>query len=621
MCGIAGFIGKGDDGALQRMNSALAHRGPDDQGSWMEGGVGLAHRRLSIVDLSSAGHQPMHSANAVIVFNGEIYNFRELKKDLRDRGVAFKSESDTEVILELFEKYREETFEKLQGMFALALYDKRTETLFLVRDRMGEKPLYYATQDGGLVFASEPKALFAHGAVSKSLNPEAIGTYLTYDAVLTPQSIYSGISKVPAATYIAYKDGRVTAYTYWHPPTTINTKITFDEAKEILDQLFEKSVSSQMVADVPVGIFLSGGLDSSLVAYYAKRDRHEPVHTFSLGFEDRSYDESSYAKEVAAMLGTEHHERITTAAEIRDALSAIIPKLDEPIADPAILPNYLLSCFARERVTVALGGDGGDELFAGYQTFTAEKFLRSYQLLPQSVRKSIVEPLVAALPVSHRYFSLDFKAKQFLRGANTAPQYVHQAWLSSFSREEEKKILTPEYREKLSPNPYERIDEYLAELGETDAHLAATYFYLRTYMQDDILAKVDRASMYTSLEVRAPFLDKKVVEFGLSLPHKYKYRGTQGKYILRQLMKGRLPERVVRRGKHGFGVPVGAWFREEWRDFLRDTLSSEHLAKTGVFDSKEVERLVQEHQDGTHNHRKKLWSLLIFQLWYDTWIS
>lgn len=621
MCGIAGFVGSGDTEVLSRMINTLAHRGPDDTGVWHEGSVGLAHARLSIIDLSALGHQPMHSRNGIvsITFNGEIYNYQELRKELERSGRVFVSKSDTEVILQLYEVFGEGSFSKLRGMFAFALHDKKAEKCYLVRDRMGEKPLYWALAQGTMVFASEPKALFKHPLVSKNLNPQAVISYLTYDAVLTPESIFEGVHKLEAGHYAVYAKENFITHAYWKPPHKVLDEMTFGDARERLDVALEKSISSQMVADVPVGVFLSGGLDSSLVAYYATHARKEPVHTFSIGFDDQSYDESHHARTVAGFLGTRHHERIVTAQEVMDALHSVAQKLDEPVADPATLPTYLLAQFAREHVTVALGGEGSDELFGGYQTFTAERFLRAYRAVPHAVRKSLIEPLVAALPVSHRYFSLDFKARQFLRGADVENRYVHQAWLESFNASEKAALLSPAFKDILGENSYQRIDEYLAEIPDADKHLQTAYFYLRTYMLDVLLTKVDRMSMCHSLEVRAPFLDIGVVELALQMPWKHKRRGMTGKYILRKLMKGRLPGSIVERTKHGFGLPVGSWFRNEWRDLLSDTLSPSRVRATGVFSPQMVERLIAEHIAGTHNHRQKLWSLLMFQLWYDRW--
>jgi len=621
MCGIAGFIGEGDSQTLLGMIETLAHRGPDDRGVWHTSGVGMAHARLAIVDLSPGGHQPMHSkdASVSIVFNGEIYNYKELRQELETRGRVFRTQSDTEVIVQMYEEFGEASFAQLKGMYAFGLYDTTRESLFLVRDRMGEKPLYWSHVGKTLVFASEPKALFVHPLVTPAVDMAGVISYLTYDASLTPVSIFSGVQKLEPATYAVYTKGVVVKKTYWHPPTEQDAGAVFANTLNNLNEAFARSVSSQMVADVPVGVFLSGGLDSSLIAYYAQQASAQPVHTFSLGFTERSYDESSYAHKVAKHLGTVHHERIVTAQQVQSALRVLVDKLDEPIADPALLPNYLLAQFAREHVTVALGGDGGDELFLGYPTFKAEQWLGWYKKLPAFVRGYVVEPLVRALPVSHRYFSFDFKAKQFLRGAGVPAPYTHQAWLESFSEAERRELLTPRYRASLPQNPYARIDEYLAEMPSAEAHMQASYFYLRTYMQDDILAKVDRTSMQVALEVRAPFLDKEVVELALQMPRDFKYRGS-GKYILRKLMEDRLPKDVVWRGKHGFGLPVGQWFREEWRPLLEETLSPERVTKVGICQPDVVARLVQQHVVGTHNHRKKLWSLLVLHLWYHRWI-
>lgn len=623
MCGIAGFVGQGDADVLGRMIGTLAYRGPDDSGVWHEGVLGFAHARLSIIDLSAAGHQPMQSKNGAvaITFNGEIYNYLELRKELEHSGRTFKSKSDTEVIIQLYEVYGEQSFRRLQGMFAFALYDKKSGACFLARDRMGEKPLYYTVARETLVFASEPKALFKHPLVSRRLNPSAVASYLTYDAILTPESIFTGVHKLEAAHYAMFAKGKLTTHAYWKPPQKVDDDMREEDALARLDAALQKSVALQMVADVPVGVFLSGGLDSSTIAYYATRARKEPVHTFSLGFEDPSYDESRHARTAAAFLKTTHHERVASAKEVMGALHAVTEKLDEPVADPAILPTYLLAQCAREHVTVALGGEGSDELFGGYQTFAAERFLHAYRALPSVMRRNIVEPLVAALPISHRYFSLDFKARQFLRGAEVEEKYAHQAWLESFNAREKAALLSPAFKEALDENPYRRIDKYLMDMPEADRHLQTTYTYLRTYMLDVLLTKVDRASMYHSLEVRAPFLDIGVVELALSMPWKYKQHGMTGKYILRRLMKGRLPRSIVGRKKHGFGLPVGAWFMKEWRGLLLDTLAPDRIRVAGIFSPPAVEQLLTEHLSGSRNHRKKLWSLFVFELWYARFFS
>lgn len=618
MCGIAGFAGTGSEADLGAMIATLKHRGPDDIGVSLKGRVGFAQARLAIVDLSPTGHQPMFNDDAAITitFNGEIYNYRELREELIGKGIVFRGTSDTEVIIRLYESYGEESFARLHGMFAFALHDARTGDLYIARDRFGEKPLYWTITDGTLVFASEPKALFKHPLVKKEIDPQGVISYFTYDAVLSPQTMFRGIHKLDAATYGVYRNGAVTMKTYWHPPQKITQSQSFDETLSSLDTAFEKSVASQMVADVPVGVYLSGGLDSAIVAYYAQKSSATPLKTFSLGFQDATYDESSYARTVAQALGTDHYEKVLSAQDLRDALFAIVPILDEPIADPALLPNYLLAQFAREHVTVALGGDGGDELFAGYQTFDAEMLRARYQRVPSLVRRGLIEPVVRNLPVSHRYFSFDFKARQFLRGADAPERYMHQRWLESFNDKERAAILSPQIRAQMPENPYARIDEYLAEVSGADTHLQAAYYYLRAYMQEDILSKVDRTSMMHALEVRAPFLDVHLAEIALRMPYDFKYNHG-GKYILKKLMEDRLPAQIINRKKHGFGVPVGEWFRSEWKQLLTETLAPEKLAAQGIFVSSEVQSLITQHANGSHNHRKRLWSLFMFQLWYD----
>lgn len=620
MCGIAGFVGEGDRDTLARMIGTLKHRGPDDSGIWQDGPVGFAHARLSIIDLSPLGHQPMQSADqrVNIVFNGEIYNHKELREKLELQRRTFHSKSDTEVIIQMYEAFGERAFAELEGMFAFALYDSKNKSLFLARDRMGEKPLYFTLTQGTLVFASEPKALFKHDLVHKRIDPEGVASYLTFDAVLTPQGIFKDIHKLEAASYAIYRERTWTVKTYWTPPQETETTMSHANALKRLDTALRAGVSKQMVADVPVGVFLSGGLDSSIIAWYAAQEKQRPIHTFSIGFEDPSYDESTHAREAARAIGTEHHEHIVRAEEMVDTLRDVIANLDEPIADPAMLPTYLLARFAREHVTVALGGEGSDELFGGYQTFGAERWARAFNALPYALQAG-VKMLADMLPVSHGYFSFDFKVRQFLRGTGMDEKYMHQAWLESFNADERAAVLDPAHHRALK-DPYQRIDQYLAQMPHADSHLQTAYFYLRTYLLDVLLVKADRMSMFHSLEVRAPFLDIGVAEFALRMPWPYKHRGMTGKYILRELMSDRLPASIVKRKKHGFGLPIGQWLQDEWRELLTDTLSERSIRSAGICEPHCVSRLVEEHLSGARNHRKKLFSLLMLHLWHERWI-
>ena len=624
MCGIAGYFGKGDKDDLLRMAEALKHRGPDDRGVWGSAHIGLAHTRLSVIDLSSAGHQPMHSPSeeATIVFNGEIYNHLDLRKELESQGEQFIGHSDTEIILRQYLKDGVKCFSKMEGMFAIAIYDHRNDSLILARDRAGEKPLYYSIMKETLVFASEPKALFKHSEVKKEINPISLSEYFIFDSIPVPRSIYQGIQKLPPATFLTFKDSHMKIERYWAPPLQ-TTSSTFEDSVHLVDQALSRSVKAQMLtSDVPVGVFLSGGLDSSAIAYHASRASAGPVHTFSIGFGEGTYDESLFARTVANVLEATHHEKLLSEKDVREALPLVFKGLDEPVADPTIIPNYLLSRFAREHVTVALGGEGSDELFAGYQTFGAEKLADLYSRIPEILRKGVVEPIVRNLPVSHHYFSLDFKAKQFIRGASASKDYRHQRWLESFDVNERSRVLSEDIRTAVAGcDAYQRINDLLTEYPSEDQHLRTGYLYLRTYLLDIILAKVDRSSMMHALEVRAPFLDSSIISLAFGLPWEHKYHRGEGKRVLKATMKGRLPNEIIYRRKHGFALPVGEWFKGPWSVLLQEVLSTDNVSSAGMCDPRYVRQLVTEHVSGAQNHRKKLWSLLALHLWHDSWMK
>ena len=618
MCGIAGFAGEGSPDILERMTRALARRGPDDHGTFYDGKVGLASTRLAVIDLSALGHQPMatNAGDVVIAYNGEIYNFRELRAELERAGHGgFRGHSDTEVLLRCYQAYGEAAFARLRGMFAIALYDRRSGELFLVRDHLGKKPLYWARFGRTLVFGSEIKALMCHPAWQGRLNPEAVSAYLVYEAVPTELAIFADVHKAPPANYLVFREGALTRQVrFWQPSPAPNTPVDFATAQELLDQALARSVNQRLVADVPVGVFLSGGLDSSTIAYYASRT--SSIKTFSIGFEDSTFDESRQAQEVARFLGADHSSEVLTAAGCVGMLAQVADYMDEPNADASLLPTYLLSAFTRRQVTVALGGDGADELFAGYSTFRAEDYLRCYSVIPRPLRHAVIEPLIRRLPVSHGYMSLDFRLKKFLDGSEAPERYRHQHWIGAFGDEESANLLTPEFRS--TPSPYALIDKYWDEAGG-DFHRRLLFTYLRTYLMDQVMAKVDRASMANSLEARSPFLDVDLVDLALSFPYEFKYHHFAGKRILRRLMRDRLPRSVTARRKKGFGVPIGQWLRREMRPLCEDTLSPASIRATGIFESAEVERLKREHFSGAADHRKKLWTLLTFMLWHERW--
>jgi asparagine synthase (glutamine-hydrolysing) len=578
----------------------------------------LGFRRLSIIDLGT-GHQPLaNEDNSVwVAFNGEIYNFPELRADLERRGHRFRSRSDTEVIVHLYEELGPSCVNTLNGMFALALWDENREQLLLARDRFGKKPLYFAETADGLIFASELKALVRHPACPREIDREALGQYLAFEYVPSPRSILNGVSKLPRGHILVWDSDGTRTERYWDVPYSPDETPRADwEYIEEFRELLFAAVRRRLLSDVPLGAFLSGGIDSSSVvaAMVDALPRHA-VKTFSIGFTEESFDESGHARRVARHFGTDHHEERFTPNVMLELLPTIADTLDEPLGDASVLPTYLLSRFARDHVTVALGGDGSDELLAGYPTFLASRFARFYHV-PQGLHHRVVLPLANLLPVSTRDFSFDFKVKRFLRGASYPAEVRHPIWLGSFAPEEQALLLREPVTDPLGPA---RNTALRAPAGDSVAHL--TYVYVDGYLQDDILTKVDRASMALSLEVRAPFLDLELVEFLARVPSTLKLRGLTTKYLLKEAMADRLPPGIATRTKKGFGIPIAKWLKDELRNELLDALSPSRIASQGLFDRHEVERLVREHLDGRRDHRKQLWTLFCFQRWYETYGS
>ncbi|MEK7465078.1 MAG: asparagine synthase (glutamine-hydrolyzing) [Patescibacteria group bacterium] len=621
MCGITGFIGDGSRETLERMTSTLIHRGPDDEGYFFQSGrVGLGFRRLAIIDLET-GNQPVFNEDRsiAVLLNGEIYNFKSLRAELEKRH-TFRTSGDTEVIPHLYEEVRERVFEKLNGMFAIAIWDGRAGKLILARDRFGKKPLYYALLGSALVFASEPKAILTYPGMRRELDFDACAAYLTHEYVPSPRSIYRGISKLEPGSFLVWENGRMRRESYYH--------ITFgdggapmreEEGIGELDRLLTDAVEARLVSDVPLGVFLSGGLDSSTVAYYAQRSAGERVKTFSIGFTDPAFDESAHARAVAAHLGTDHHEEILDADQFRDLIPEIFSKLDEPLADPAIIPNFLLSRFSRKTVTVALGGDGGDEIFMGYPTFQAHRLANALEKLPAAIREGIIEPVVNRLPVSLGHWSFDYRLKRFLAGLGFPPGHRDLVWIGAFRPDELSVLLTPDAYAQVRDAGFTLEDRYLADVQNRPLLERSAYLYQKTYLPDDILALKDRASMFVSLELRAPLLDYRVVDFANHLPIRMKLRRFTSKYLLKKLMAPRLPPETVWRKKKGFGVPVARWLSGSGRELVLDTLSPGSLRDTGLFNVAAVERLIREHFEKRADHRKQLWALLVFMWWREQW--
>ena len=644
MCGIAGelrFDRPPDAAAVRRMADALRHRGPDAEGLHVDGRAALAHRRLSILDLAGGG-QPMVREGCAIVFNGEAYQHQEVRGELSRRGHAFTTRSDTEVVLRAYLEWGERFVERIHGMFALALWDARAEKLVLARDRLGKKPLYYAlarggsweatppAEDGahegvsGVVFGSELKAFAAHGGVPRELDREALVRYLAVEYVPAPRSIHRGVFKLPAA-HLAVLDRRGLRLTrYWDLPAPMRAgeAPAEGEARAELLRRLEDAVARRLVADVPVGVFLSGGVDSTTVAALAARHKR-PLSTFAIGFEEGSFDETAWARMAAESVGSEHHVERLSGRACLDLVPEAVEVLDEPFADPSILPTLLLSRFVRRHVTVALAGDGGDELFAGYDTFLAHLPATWAARLPRSARAA-AGALAARLPPSAKNMSLEFRVKQFLRGLDAAPSLRHQAWIGSFTPDELRAVLHPDLSPLARPEvAWREVLEDAARAwragvapGSVDEALR---FFLTRYLADDILVKADRASMAASLEVRAPFLDTSVVEYVLRLPWRQKLGAWRTKRLLRSAARGLVPDGILRRPKKGFGIPVAAWIRGPLRPLFEDLFSRESLVASGVLAPKPARALLDRHLAGRADLRKPLWTLAAFLLWQRRW--
>jgi asparagine synthase (glutamine-hydrolysing) len=621
MCGIAGFAALSADRPLdaadvRAMLDRVAHRGPDDEGVWTAPGVVLGHRRLAIIDVAG-GHQPLFGerASTAIVGNGEVYNFRELRRELEALGHHWRSHSDTEVAAHAYDAWGVDFLQRLDGMFAIALWDGARRRLVLARDRLGEKPLYWTVADGLLIFGSELTAVLAHPAVRPEIDPAALSTYLALEYVPAPATILRGVSKLEAGTVLVLEQGRVAVRPWWQlVPHAMAETLPYAEAVRELRRRLEHAVRSRLVSDVPLGIFLSGGIDSSAIAALAAKQG--ALETFSIGFDEASFDESAYAREVALRIGSHHHEHVVRGSEMPELVPALGRLLDEPLGDASILPTSVLSRFARERVTVALGGDGGDELFAGYPMHQAQRVASWARLLPAALHRAL-DAAAATLPVSHGNFALGFRVRSFLRGSAAQPPLNHALWMSSFSPAEQRTLLEP---------------DVLAAAGQADGALAAferawaasagapllaraTHLDAVTYLPNDILMKVDRASMAVALEVRAPFLARDVVEFAFAQPDGYRMRGLTGKRMLRDAVRDLLPERVLARPKKGFGMPVAAWLNGPLRPLAEDMLGGTRLEREGWFRPGTVARMLREHYAGDADHRKPLWTLLVFQLW------
>lgn len=625
MCGIAGMFEheaamSADERCetLKRMCDRIEHRGPDDEGFYVEGGVALGMRRLSIIDLFT-GRQPISNEDGSvwIVFNGEIYNYREIRDLLISRGHVFQTGSDTEVIVHLYEDEGEACVERLRGMFAFAIYDRRERKLFLARDRVGVKPLHYAVVGGGIVFGSEIKSLLQHRAVNREVNFEAVSDFFSFGYVPDPHSAFRGIEKLPPGHTLTFKDSRLTTRCYWdfdYPERESEPVREESYYVERLRELLAESVRLRLVSDVPLGAFLSGGVDSSTVVAMMAREMGRPVKTFSIGFTEASFDELSYARVTARHFNTDHHEFVVTP-DVCNIVEEVVWHHDEPFADVSSVPTYIVSKMAREHVTVALSGDGGDELFAGYQRYLVDGERAGFERIPRLLRRGVMLPLSRALPRGAY-------GKNFLRNIALDGDERYIDSLSYFHEEKKRDLLSNEFLNAIkgrdSSEEFRRIYGAPASRERID-HLL--YLDSKTYLPGDIMTKVDRMSMAHSLEAREPLLDHKLIEFVARMPASLKLRGSETKSILKRAIRGLIPDEIIDRKKQGFDVPIQQWFKKDLRAMLIDTLTSSRTRQRGYFKQGAVEAILDEHMRGRRDNSRHLWGLLTLELWHRQFID
>lgn len=607
---------------LETMTDVLSHRGPDQGKTFISGNVGLGHSRLSIIDLSVAASQPMSNEDGTIwiVLNGEIYNFIGLRKELEEKGHIFKSKSDTEVIIHLYEELGDSCVNRLKGMFAFAIWDGKNKRLLLARDRVGKKPLHYAIKNGNLTFASEIKSILYDPDIRREVNLHALDRYLTYLYVPSPETIFSDIKKLPPAHILIYEKSRIRIERYWNMSFSDKIKLSEKEYQNKILELLTSAVRMRMVSDVPLGAFLSGGLDSSAITAIMSKISSKPIKTFSIGFKDKSFNELEYAREVARLFHTEHYEYIVEPNAIE-----ILPKLvwhyDEPFADSSAIPAYYLSKMARQEVMVALSGDGGDESFAGYDRYKANKIADIWNVIPANIRKKLFA-LIEKMPESTQKKDFGRNLKKFLRYFHLSNQERYIAWMSNFSYRQKEKLYSSEFKNNLTT--IDRGDYLLGAYSKsmTKDFVDATLFVdIMTYLPCDLLVKMDIASMANSLEVRSPFLDQDLMEFVWAMPSSLKLHGFTTKYILKKTLAEILPARILQRKKSGFGVPIGRWIREELRNFTYDALLGTKAVGRGYFNENIIRQLLDEHISGKIDHAQRLWSLLNLEVWHRVFID
>jgi asparagine synthase (glutamine-hydrolysing) len=624
MCGITGVWQLDntpvDPARLGRMVEAIAHRGPDAEGCYIQDAIGLGHRRLAIIDLSPAGRQPMSNEDGTIwiTYNGEIYNFQEIKQELEHKGHLFRSQTDTEMIVHAYEEWGVACLNRFNGMFAFALWDGRSRQLWLVRDRLGIKPLFYAHLPGRFLFGSEIKAILANGRVPRTLDTEALSYYLALNYTPAPYTLFSAVRQLLPGHYLLVKEnGTIQDVAYWDLIYHENEQRSQHDWLVAFNELLADAVRVRLMSDVPFGSFLSGGVDSSAIAYWMSQQMSEPVKTFSIGFGEDSFDELIYARQVARTIRAEAYEKMVTA-ETAKILPQIVWHSEEPTADSSMIAVYYLAQMARQHVTMALSGDGADEILAGYETYQAYYIHRLYRLLPAFLRSGLITPLVGRLPVSDTKVSWDYKLRRFVAAGHLTGEEAHATWRQIFDQET--------LVELLGDAPMANVmDLYRATFAQTNArHPLNRLLYVDTrfYLPNDMLVKVDRMTMAHGLEARVPFLDHRVVEFTASIPPSLKLKQLRHKkYLLKAAMKDRLPQEVLWRKKQGFNVPNARWVKGDLKPFVLDHLSPQRIQSMGFLNGRTVQSLLQTHFNETADNSHQIWGLLCLSLWWQQFIA
>jgi len=626
MCGITGFVrndGKpADEALLACMNEAILHRGPDEDGFYVNGSVGLAMRRLAIIDLKG-GQQPIHNQDrtAWIVFNGEIYNYLELREKLEKLGHTFYTNSDTEAIVHAYDQYGADCPNHLRGMFAFAIWNERDQELFLARDRVGKKPLLYSLVNGQLIFASEFSAMLLHPEVSRDIEPEALDYYLSFMCIPAPLTAYRAIRKLEPGHWLRWRKGEIEVQRYWQPDFTKKLAIDEEEAGERTVEILRDAVRVRLMSEVPLGAFLSGGIDSSAVVALMAQESSERVKTFSIGFDEQDFSELHHARRIAEHVGADHHEFIVRPDAV-EVLPMLVEHYGEPYADSSAVPTYYVAKETRKHVTVALNGDGGDESFAGYERYVAMGLTEKYRRVPSFLRESVIKETINLIPTSPTKRSMARSVKRLLDGVSRprVDRYTH--WVSVFNDETKKPLYSPFFREQtLQADPAGLLGMWFKRangIGIIDAMLLTDQM---TYLPNDLLVKVDIATMAVSLEARSPFLDHHVIEFAASLPQNLKLRRLTTKYLLKKVLRKLLPSENLNRRKMGFGVPIGHWFRGKMQPFLREVILSDKALRRGLFQPETVRQLVELHTRGERDYSHQLWTLLMLELWFNRFID